>query len=131
MCYSRLQEGEKPACAQACPTGALRFGRREDLLAEAHARIDCNCERYVNHIFGEHEVGGTSMLYLSDIPFEELGFPVGLPQSAPPAETAKIMDTLPYVITGVTALMAGTAAYTHRHSAHSVELPTSSEEQET
>jgi formate dehydrogenase iron-sulfur subunit len=118
MCYARLQEGEKPACAEACPTGALRFGRRDELLAQAHAQIDCNCNRYVNHIFGEHEVGGTSMLYLSDIPFEELGFPVGLPESAPPEETEKIMNTLPFVITGVAALMAGTATYTHRKSAH-------------
>jgi len=130
MCYARLQEGEKPACAEACPTGALRFGRREALLAQAHAQIDCDCDRYVNHIFGEHEVGGTSMLYLSDIPFEELGFPVGLPQTAPPEETEKIMGTLPFVITGVAALMAGTAAYTHRHSAHTVEPPQRSDEQE-
>jgi formate dehydrogenase iron-sulfur subunit len=130
MCYARLQEGQKPACAEACPTGALRFGRRDDLLAEAHAQIECNCGRYVDHIFGEHEVGGTSMLYLSDIPFEELGFPVDLPETAPPQETEKIMSTLPFVITGVAALMAGTAAYTHRKAPHSIEMPTPTEKQE-
>lgn len=116
LCYDRLQEGKNPACAEACPTGALRFGPREKLLIEAHAMIDCNCERYVDHVFGEHEVGGTSVLYLSDTPFEELGFPANLPQTAPPEETEKIMKSLPLVITGMTALMAGTAAYTHRHS---------------
>jgi len=129
MCYARLQEGQKPACVEACPTGALRFGRRNDLLAQAHAQIECNCGRYVDHIFGEHEVGGTSMLYLSDIPFEQLGFPVNLPETAPPEETEKIMSTLPFVITGMAALMAGTAAYTHHKSSHA-KIPTPTDEQE-
>jgi formate dehydrogenase iron-sulfur subunit len=84
----------------------------------------------VDHVFGEHEVGGTSMLYLSDIPFEELGFPVDLPETAPPAETEKIMNTLPFVITGVAALMAGTAAYTHRRPTRSVEVASPTGEQE-
>jgi formate dehydrogenase iron-sulfur subunit len=115
LCYDRLQEGEKPACASACPTGAIRFGRRDHLLAEAHAQIVSNPGRYVNHVFGEFEVGGTSMLYLSDIPFEELDFPVGLPHTAPPEETEKIMTKLPAVIAGVTVLMAGTVVATHRN----------------
>jgi formate dehydrogenase iron-sulfur subunit len=128
LCYDRLQEGEKPACAEACPTGALRFGPRKKLLIEAHAIIDCNCDRYIDHVFGEHEVGGTSVLYLSDIPFEELGFPANLPQTAPPEETEKIMKSLPFVITGMTALMAGTAAYTHRHSAEPSQTPQQQED---
>jgi formate dehydrogenase iron-sulfur subunit len=123
MCYARLQEGQKPACTEACPTGALQFGQRDRLLARAHGQIASNPDRYVDHIFGEHEVGGTSMLYLSDIPFEDLGFPVNLPETAPPEETEKILRTLPFVITGVAALMAGTAAYTHRHASHRDEPP--------
>jgi formate dehydrogenase iron-sulfur subunit len=115
LCYPRLQEGQLPACVEACPTGALRFGRRDHLLAQAHAQIVSNPGRYVDHIFGEFEVGGTSMLYLSDIPFEELGFPIDLPHTAPPEETEKIMNMLPAVIGGVTVLMAGTAMYTHRN----------------
>ena len=118
MCYTRLKEGQKPACAEACPTGTLRFGRRSDLLAQAHAQIASNPGRYIDHIFGEYEVGGTSMLYLSDVPFKELGFPDNLPNTAPPEETEKIMATLPFVITGVAALMAGTVIYTHHHHHH-------------
>ncbi len=114
LCYNRLEAGQKPACAEACPTGALRFGQRDDLLAQAHAQIKSNPHRYVDHVFGEFEAGGTSMLYLSDIPFEELGFPVNLPYTAPPEETEKIMVTLPGVIAGVAALMGGAAMYTHR-----------------
>ena len=91
LCYDRLQAGQKPACVEACPTGTLRFGQREELLAQAHAQIASNPGRYIDHVFGEFEVGGTSMLYLSDVPFEQLGFPTGLPQTAPPEETEKIM----------------------------------------
>lgn len=117
LCRDRLNAGEQPACVAACPTGALRFGTRRQLLAQAHALIASNPDRYVDHVFGEHEVGGTSMLYVSDIPFAELGFPADLPHSAPPEETAKVMEALPAVILGMGALAAGTATYTHRRSA--------------
>ncbi len=114
MCIDRLREGEQPACAEACPAGALRFGARKALLQEAHARIRSNPDRYIDHVYGEHEVGGTSMLYLSDVPFEELGFPADLPATAPPEETEKIMTKLPWVIGGLAVVLTGTAITTHR-----------------
>lgn len=120
MCYDRLQAGGKPACVEACPTGAVRFGLREELLVQARAKIASNPDRYVDHVFGEFEVGGTAMLYLSDVPFDQLGFPTELPATAPPEETQKIISKLPFVLTGMTALMAGTALYTHRKPPHSV-----------
>lgn len=116
LCYERLQEGQKTACAEACPTGALRFGYRDELLAQAHAQIASNPDRYIDHVFGEFEVGGTSMLYLSDVAFAQLGFPVDMSRIAPPEETEKIMSKLPYVIGSVATVMAGTAVYTHRQS---------------
>lgn len=114
MCYQRLKQGEEPACVNACPTGAIRFGRRDDLLAQARARIASHPDRYIAHIFGESEVGGTSVLYISDVPFERLGFPANLPTVAPPKQTEKILYKLPYVIFGMAAFMTGTALYTHR-----------------
>ena len=114
MCYERLQEGEKPACVAACPTGALRFGNRSALLGAARSRIATHPENYVDHILGEHEVGGTSVLYLSDVPFDQLGFPANLPEQAPPEQTEKVMSALPMVIGSVATLMAGTAFFTHR-----------------
>jgi formate dehydrogenase iron-sulfur subunit len=122
MCADRLQAGEKPACVEACTTGALRFGNRNALLAQAHAQIESNPGRYIDHVLGEFEVGGTSMLYLSDVPFEQMGFPAGLPNTAPAEETEKIMNVLPAVITGTTALMAGIAFYTHRKQAHKLAI---------
>ncbi len=119
LCYDRLENDQQPACVAACPTGALQFGQREELLVRAHARIATNPGRYINHVFGESEVGGTSMLYLSAIPFEQLGFPANLSLTAPPEETLKVISKLPLVLVGVAALMTGTAAYTHRKSAGS------------
>lgn len=75
MCAGRLAEGQQPACIGACPNGALRFGKRAELLALAHGLIAANPNRYVDHIYGESEAGGTSMLYLSSVPFSQLGFP--------------------------------------------------------
>ncbi len=121
FCYDRLQEGQKPACVKACPSGALRFGARTDLLVHAHALIESQPDRYIRSVFGETKVGGTSMLYLSDIPFEKLGFPANLPETAPPEQTEKVMSVLPYVIVGMASLMTGTAVYTHRHPADKVE----------
>jgi len=121
LCYGRTKVGQKPACVSACPSGALRFGPREDLLAQARAQIASNPGRYIDHVFGASEVGGTAMLYLSDVPFEQLGFPADMPQTAPPEETHKVISKLPFVLAGMTVAMAGTAAYTHRKPAQSVQ----------
>ena len=75
FCQPRISAGGLPACVQACPMEVMTFGPRESLLIEARARLASYPERYVQHIYGEHEVGGTAWLYLSGIPFEQIGLP--------------------------------------------------------
>ncbi len=76
LCKERvLKQGGVPACVEACPTKASIFGKREDLLLIARQRIAQNPDKYVNSIYGEHEAGGTSWLYLSSVSFGQLGFP--------------------------------------------------------
>jgi ferredoxin len=75
LCRDRLTAGKEPACTEACPRGAVIFGKRQDLLAKAKARIAAAPSRYVPKVYGEHEAGGTQVLYLAAVPFEDLGFP--------------------------------------------------------
>jgi formate dehydrogenase iron-sulfur subunit len=65
-----------PACAKVCPAGAIRFGRRDQLLIEARGRIAAAPQKYVNYVYGENELGGCGWLYLAAVPFEKLGLPV-------------------------------------------------------
>ncbi|MEA3466263.1 MAG: 4Fe-4S dicluster domain-containing protein [Thermodesulfobacteriota bacterium] len=75
FCETLMREQNKPpACATICPTEAITFGKRSTLLKLAKKRLHDNPGRYVEHIYGEKEVGGTSWLYLSRVPFAKLGF---------------------------------------------------------
>ena len=74
LCSHRLKEGKIPACAEVCPRQAVIFGRYTDLLDDAHRRLAEQPDRYVPKVYGEHDLGGTQCLYLSDVPFEKLGF---------------------------------------------------------
>jgi formate dehydrogenase iron-sulfur subunit len=75
MCHSRVDKGEVPACVSACTHEALEFGEREALIQEAHSRIESHPSRYRNHLWGETEWGGTSLLYLSSEELDALGWP--------------------------------------------------------
>jgi len=87
------REGGKPACAAICPVEALTFGRRDKLLELARQRIRSDPGRYIDRIYGEHEVGGTGWLYLSGEPFEKLGF-LDLPSRPVPQLTEAIQHGL-------------------------------------
>jgi formate dehydrogenase iron-sulfur subunit len=81
FCYSRLQQGEIPACVEACPEEALIFGTRDELLDLAHARLEQASSHYLPVVYGEQEAGGTSVLYISDVPLDFLAY------HQPPSET--------------------------------------------
>ncbi len=89
LCKQRTREGKLPGCVAACPRQTMVYGKRRDLLELAHERIRKRPEAYVDHVYGEHEVGGTSWLYLSPVPFEQVGF-LKLGWEAPPVLTEAI-----------------------------------------
>jgi formate dehydrogenase iron-sulfur subunit len=97
MCFERLQEGEIPACADMCPGDALLFGTRKDLIKEARKRIVENPKDYNDYIYGEHEAGGTSFLYLSAVPFEELGFNTSIQKNSYPELTKGFLYSVPSI----------------------------------
>jgi formate dehydrogenase iron-sulfur subunit len=116
MCYERVKEGQQPACVAACPTKALEFGKRGGLLAKARDRINKNPDQYVDHIFGEKEVGGTSVLYISSVPFEELGFSEDIIDKSIPKYTWKYMSKAPFLAVSLPVAFAALYVYTKKRS---------------
>jgi formate dehydrogenase iron-sulfur subunit len=108
MCYSqRVSKGEAPACTSACPAGATVFGERKALIAEARQRLRDNPGRYVDHVYGLDEAGGTSVLYLSSVPFASLGLPSALENQAYPQLTWQVLSKIPNIVATGGVLMLG------------------------
>lgn len=74
FCKDRIEDEKVPLCVETCPREAITFGGREELLKEAHRRIASQPDKYVDKVYGEHDLGGTQVLYLSHVPFDKVGF---------------------------------------------------------
>lgn len=107
LCYPRLKEGKLPACVEACPEEATIFGDRDELIAEAARRLKAEPAKYVPHIYGEHEIGGTAVLYISDISLDFLNFKNPLPDEPVPERTWAVMQHVPTVAVGMAVLSGG------------------------
>jgi formate dehydrogenase iron-sulfur subunit len=107
LCYPRLQEGREPACVEACPEKATIFGTRDELIQIAHQRIQEQPDRYVNKVFGETEIGGSSILYISDIPLDFLAFKPDLGDDPLPQLTWAALSKVPPTIVAMGGLMTG------------------------
>ncbi len=98
LCADRLASGGQTACAEICPTGATKVGERDALVAEARERIRSDPGRYVDHIYGLTEVGGTSVLLLSGVPFESFGYRADLIQQPLPLLTYRVLSRIPDLV---------------------------------
>ena len=107
MCHERLQEGKSPACVEACPTDTLMFGQKRELMEIARHRVYSHPDRYVHQIYGEHEAGGTGWLYLSAVPFEQIGFRTDLGTTPYPEYTKQFLVSVPLILFGVPAFLLG------------------------
>lgn len=123
LCTHRWPEGKYAACAEVCPTGATLFGKVTDLKDEIGRRKKLKpgqdtlfprgrlggpdqsypgvAARYVDHVYGERELGGTQMLMLAGIPFEKLGYP-----KLPDESFASRSETLQHTLYGGLVLPA-------------------------
>ncbi len=94
LCFEHIsKKGRVPACVKICPRECLTFGKRSELLALAHEKVRRHPENYQQHVYGEFEAGGTSWLYLSAVPFAELGF-LTLPGTSP----ARLTETIQHAV---------------------------------
>jgi formate dehydrogenase iron-sulfur subunit len=123
MCYDKIKSGQinEPACTSACPTKATIYGKREELLELARSRIRRNPDMYLNHIYGEKEVGGTCVMYITskDCPLDFLHYYehrhrkdvklVGLPDITEPLPntTKWAMTSVPFAFLGMGSIMTG------------------------
>lgn len=117
FCDDRVATGGWPACTAACPTGALKFGKRSQILREATARLHTHPERYAA-VYGEKVAGGTSWIYLADVPMDTLGFRTDLPDYALPVLTWRALSKVPFVIIGLALFLGGIFRVRQRSGSH-------------
>lgn len=114
MCSHLIVKGNIPACCSACPTGASLFGPPIDLLIESERRMKMEpgtfynfpvsslssgklqshkAGKYIRHVYGKTESGGTQVLLMSGVPFKDLGLP-----ELPEKSYASIAESIQHTI---------------------------------
>lgn len=115
FCFDRISKtGGVPACVEICPVETMTFGRRQDLITLAHKKIKDHPNRYVNHIYGENEVGGTCWLYLAGVPFDRIGFRTDLGAVPIPTMSKPFLSLVSPVFIVIPALAMGFYSFKKR-----------------
>lgn len=114
MCIERQTAGKPTACTEACPNEATMSGDRDAMIALAKKRLAENPDNYYQRIYGLEEAGGTSVLMLSSVPFEQLGLPANLPNEALPDFTWRALELIPNIVSVGSVLLGGVYWITHR-----------------
>jgi len=136
LCNHRWPDGHYSACAEVCPTGATLFGKVSDIKAEIARRKALKpgepttfprgrlggpdqsypgvAAKYVDHVYGEKELGGTQMLMLAGVPFEKLGYPT-LPDQSFASQSETLQHTVYHGLIAPLVFLGGLAWMAKRH----------------
>ena len=112
LCHDRVANGLIPACAKACPTGAIVYGERDKLIAEAKANG-------ANYIYGENELKGLHVMYVLEDSPDKYGLPVN-----PKVPTSVVLwknFIKPLVKWGIPLTIVGVLLHFWLHGPHVVE----------
>lgn len=118
MCYKRIADGLVPACAEACPVEAITFGKRSDLIKTAKLRIWGEPKKYIDHVYGETEAGGTGWMYISGVPFSQIDFPMDVGTTSYPKLTKDFLSMVNLTLVSWPALLGGFYLASHNKAAH-------------
>jgi formate dehydrogenase iron-sulfur subunit len=121
FCSERIANQLIPACIKVCPTQTMFFGDYDDVLAEAQKRMKENPGKYIDHIYGKDEAGGTSWIYISNVPFEQLGFNTKIPAKKLPDNTWAMLREIPVKVVGFVTVLSLIAIFRNRGSNHDAE----------
>lgn len=114
LCADLTAKGGKSRCTEVCPVEATLTGDRAEMIAEARRRMAESPEKYYPKIYGLTEAGGTSVLILSAVPFEQLGYPANLPQRKLPEYTWAVLQHIPDITAVGAVFLGGVYWITHR-----------------
>jgi formate dehydrogenase iron-sulfur subunit len=112
MCHERVDEGKEPACVEACPTDALIFGYRDELVNDGKERISELAEEgnSAAYLYGREELGGIPLMYALPYSNEKYGLPK-LPLEAQDPVTWKDFGIPAGIVAGLAALAFGGINY--------------------
>lgn len=106
LCYDRVKSGQKPACVEACPNRAIRYGEKNEIKELAYARA----KEIGGFVYGDKENGGTSTFYVSLVPFEKIDEQLKTQKSKQPNPQAPGFPTMPVAVDNFLDTANGTAA---------------------
>jgi formate dehydrogenase iron-sulfur subunit len=114
FCADRMADDKVPACIKVCPTNVMFFGPLDEVKKEAEKRLKEYPGKYVAKIYGKDEAGGTSWMYISAVPFDQLGFNTKIPGMKLPDLTWGMLSEIPVKVGALVVGLSLIAAFRNR-----------------